>query len=594
MSAPISLRPPAVWLDPPSAPAGVAEMLEAALQPTGERAGQVAVPAAVCRLLAARGVRTVDEAKRFLRPALEHVEAPCAMADLGRAAERLAAAVRAGETILVHGDYDVDGICSTALMTRTLRAVGGTVVPFIPNRLTDGYDLGPAGVRAAAEHNARVVLTCDCGTTAHAAAEELATLGIDLIISDHHLPGGPLPRAYAVINPKRSDCQSLDKDLAAVGVAYKLAMEVTRLLGGDEDVVRSQLELVALATVADVAPLRGENRVFVRLGLQSMARPIVNGTDSARGSNLGLRALVRSARLDGKPLSAGRLSFTIAPRLNALGRLADALTGVDLLLAADEAAANTIARQCEELNEKRQETDRRILTEAMQRVAAMDMRNTHAIVLHGHDWHPGVIGIVASRVVEQTGRPTFMIAVDAHGIGKGSGRSIGRFDLHAALQACTDLLIRHGGHKAAAGLTIDAKRLPEFAERFNRIAAETLTEADFAPQLRTDIELPLDEATEQFERSLRHLEPFGVGNPGPVLVSRGVRVKGNPRRIGTDGLKVTLESSGCSLSAIGWGLAPRAAELADGAVLDIAYKLDVNEYRGERTLQAVLQDFRHA
>ncbi len=556
-------------------------MLESALQPNGDRPGQVAVPAAVCRLLAARGVLTVEEAKRFLRPALEHVEAPCALADLRRAAERLAAAIGAGETILVHGDYDVDGMCSTALMTRTLRALGGTVVPFIPDRLTDGYDLGPAGVRAAVEHGARVVLTCDCGTSAHAAADELAGLGIDLIISDHHLPGGPLPKAYAVINPRRPDCASLDKDLAAVGVAYKLALEVTRLRGGDEEIVRGQLELVALATVADVAPLRGENRVFVRLGLQ-------------RGTNLGLRALVRSSRLDGKALTAGRLGFTIAPRLNALGRLDQALKGVELLLARDEGTALGLARECEELNGKRQAEDRRILAEAMERVAKLDLCKTYAIVLDGTDWHPGVIGIVASRVVEQTGRPTFMIAVGENGVGKGSGRSIGAFDLHAALQACGDLLIRHGGHKAAAGLTVDAARIPEFRERFNRIAAESLTEADFAPRLRTDIELPLADATEQFERSLRHLEPFGVGNPGPVLVSRAVRVKGNPRRIGADGLRLAFETPTGSLSAVGWGMAPRAADLGDGAVLDIVYKLDVNEYKGTRTLQAVLQDFRPA
>ncbi len=575
------------WLAPPATPPGVAEALAEALRPSGDRPGQLAVPLAVCRLLAARGIHTLDEAKRFLRPALEQVEPPEALRDLPRAAERLAAAVRAREPILVHGDYDVDGICSTTLMTRSLRALGGSVLPFIPDRLRDGYDLGDAGVAAAKAAGARVVLTCDCGTSAHGAARDLIAAGIDLIISDHHLPGGPLPEAYAVINPRRADCPSRDKDLAAVGVAYKLALAVTRLLGGDEAAVHAQLDLVALATIADVAPLRGENRVFVRLGLKQMEQ----------GTNLGLRALVRAARLDGKPLTAGRVGFTLAPRLNALGRLRQAIRGVELLLAADEGTANAIARECEELNQSRQDLDRRILDEATARIAALDLDATYGIVLDSTTWHAGVIGIVASRIVERTGRPAFMIAVQ-DGVGKGSGRSISRFDLHAALQACGDLLVKHGGHRAAAGLTIEAAQIPAFAERFNAVARERLTADDLVPELRTDLELPLEEADEAFERAMRHLEPFGVGNPGPVLVARGVRLAGNARRIGTDGLKVALRTARGPMDAVGWGLAPRAGELADAitgaGALDIAFRLDVNEYQGARTLQAVLQDFRRS
>ncbi|MBL8995964.1 MAG: single-stranded-DNA-specific exonuclease RecJ [Gemmatimonadetes bacterium] len=574
-------RPAARWLPPAPAPAGVAETLAAALRPNGERTGQAAVPLAVCQLLAARGIVSVEEAKRFLRPALEQVESPEAMADLPRAADRLADAVRRGETVMVHGDYDVDGICSTALMTAALRRLGGVVEPFIPDRMRDGYDLGPAGVAAAERFGARVVLTCDCGTTAHPAADALRALGVDLIISDHHLPGGPLPQAFAVVNPRRPDCASADKDLAAVGVAYKLALAVTRRLGGDEEAVHGMLDLVALATIADVAPLRGENRVFARLGLRQLQQT----------TNLGLRALIRAARLDGKPLTAGRVGYTLAPRLNALGRLRHALRGVALLLAESEAVANGIARECEELNEERQAMDRRILDEAGARIDAMDLDATWGIVLDSADWHPGVIGIVASRVVERTHRPTMMIAVQ-DGLGKGSGRSIAAFDLHAALLSCGDLLVKYGGHKAAAGLTIDAARIPEFAERFNAVARERLTVDDLVPRLRTDLDLPLEEADEAFERALRHLEPFGVGNPGPVLVARGVRVGAPPRRIGTDGLKLSLETGRGAMDGVGWGLASRAAELRAGASVDIAYRLDVNEYRGTRTLQAVVQDFR--
>ena len=576
-------RPAARWESVPAAPADVAEQLAAALTPSGDRVGQAAVPLAICRLLAARGIRSVEQAKRFLRPSLEHLEPPDTLIDLPRAAERLAQAVRAGEMILVHGDYDVDGICSTTLMTQALRRVGGTVTPFIPDRVKDGYDLGVAGVQAAQAVDARVVLTCDCGTTALAPALALRDAGIDLIISDHHLPGASLPVAFAIINPRRVDCPSADKDLAAVGVAFKLALKVTRLLGGDESAVHAMLDLVALATVADVAPLRGENRVFVRLGLKRMQE----------SPNRGLGALIRAARLDGKPLTAGRIGFTLAPRLNALGRLRRAIRGVELLLAEDDATANGIARECEELNEARQEMDRRILDEAMRRIDAMDLDATWGIVLDSTGWHPGVIGIVASRVVERTGRPAMMIAVQ-DGVGKGSGRSIAAFDLHDALERCDDLLVKHGGHRAAAGLTIDAARIPEFAARFNAVARDLLTPEDLVPRLRTDLELPLDDADEAFERALRHLEPFGVGNPGPVMIARGVRVTSGVRKIGTDGVKVALETSRGPLDSVGWGMAARAEELRSGARFDVAYRLDVNEYQGKRTLQAVLQDFRAA
>jgi single-stranded-DNA-specific exonuclease len=575
------LRPAARWEGVPAAPDGVAERLADALRPNGERAGQAAVPLAICKLLAARGVHDVEAAKRFLRPALEQLESPEAVADLPRAADRLAAAITNGEMILVHGDYDVDGICSTTLYTRALRALGARVTPFIPDRLKDGYDLGAAGVAAAKAVGAKVVLTCDCGTTALQPARDLKAAGVDLIVTDHHLPGPELPTVFALVNPRRAECESGDKDLAAVGVAYKLSLAVTRRLGGDEGVVHGMLDLVALATVADVAPLRGENRVFVRLGLKRMSET----------RNLGLRALIRAARLDGKPLTAGRIGFTLAPRLNALGRLRQALRGVELLLAEDEATANRIARECEELNEERQAMDRAILDEAMRRIDAMDLESTWGIVLDSTQWHAGVIGIVASRVVERTARPAMMIAVQ-DGVGKGSGRSIAAFDLHHALLQCTDLLVKHGGHRAAAGLTIEPSRIPAFAERFNAVARASLTREDLVPRLRTDLELSLDEADESFERALRHLEPFGVGNPGPVMVARGVRLVGSPRKIGADGLKLGLETARGTLDGVGWGMAARAGELRAGARVDLAYRVDVNEYQGARTLQAVVQDFR--
>ena len=574
-------RPASRWLPPAAAPATVAETLARALTPSPEQAGKQAVPLVVCQLLAARGVHSVDGAKRFLRPTLDQVESPERMIDLPRAADRLAQAVVRGEPILVHGDYDVDGICSTTLMTKVLRGLGGVVTPFIPDRIADGYDLGPAGVAAAQRVGATVVLTCDCGTSAHAAATALRALGIDLIITDHHLPSGALPEAFAVVNPKRVDCPSADKDLAAVGVAYKLARAVVARCGGDPAAVEGLLDLVALATIADVAPLRGENRVFARLGLAQLAA----------SAHPGIRSLLRAARLDGKPLTAGRVGFTLAPRLNALGRLGQAIRGVELLLAEDEATANVIARECEELNAARQELNQRMLEEALREVETLDLDATWGIVLAREGWHPGVIGIVASRLVEATARPVMMVAVQ-DGVGKGSGRSIPALDLHGVLADCRDLVVRFGGHRAAAGLTIEAARLPAFAERFDAQVRSRLTTDDLVPTLRTDLELPIDAVDETLERGLRHLEPFGVGNPGPIFVSRGVRIARGPRRIGTDGVKLALETPNGPLEGICWEGA-RAEGIAVGATVDIAYKLEANEYQGRRTLQAVIQDLRH-
>ena len=559
------------WLfAPPPDPAVVA-----ALQ------SELHLPEVVCRLLAIRGHAEPDAAKQFLRPRLDQLHEPGLYLDLDKAVERLVRAIHGSETILVHGDYDVDGICSTTLLTRALRGMGATVVPFIPHRVTDGYDLGDAGVRAALAHDARVVVTADCGTSALAPIARLQASGVDVIVTDHHLPGGPLPDAFAVLNARRSDCAYPDKDLAAVGVAFKLALAVARATGASENPVFSMLDLVALATIADVAPLRGENRVIARYGLKLLAET----------QNLGLRALMRAASLDGKPLTAGRVGFILAPRLNAAGRLGHALRGVELLLAQTEHEANVIARELEELNRRRQDIDRATLDDARRVVAGLDLDRTYGLVVPGDGWHPGVIGIVASRLVEEFGRPAIMIAMDGDE-GKGSGRSISAFDLHAALGACSDLLERHGGHRAAAGLTIRRAQLPAFTERFAAVAAERLTAADLVPELRVDLEIGLDDAGGDLEALFRHLEPCGVGNPSPVLAARGVRLAGPPRVVGSTGLRLRLATTSGELAAIGWDMAHRMRDLDMHASYDVAFRLERDEWKGESRLQARLADFR--
>lgn len=540
------------------------------------------LPEAVCHLLAARGHGEPESAKRFLRPRLDMLAPADTLHDLPRAVSRLAEAIRAGETIFVHGDYDVDGMASTALLTRVLRGLGAAkVVPFVPNRLTDGYDLGAAGVEAAQRAGATLVVTCDCGTSAIEPVATLVGAGIDVIITDHHLPGGPLPAAYAICNPRHPDCAHADKDLAAVGVAYKLALALCDALGASPALAQRQLDLVALATIADVAPLRGENRVLVRYGLRVLAET----------THPGLRALMRSSGLDGKPLTAGRVGFVLAPRLNAAGRIADAKLGLQLLLAEQEDEALRIARELEELNQARQALDRSVLDDALRQLDQPAARDRYAHVLWAEGWHAGVIGIVASRVVEQTARPAVLVAVD-QGIGKGSGRSISAFDLHAALSDCRAHFQRFGGHRAAAGLTMDAVHLPAFAAQFDEVARQRLSAEDLVPELRVDLDLNLDAVDEQLEKYVRHFEPFGVGNPAPMFRARGTRLASAPRRVGSDGLRLSFDVPSGTLDGIGWGLADKASQLPLDREHELAFRIERDEYRGNSRLQLRVADIR--
>jgi len=541
----------------------------------------LSLPEIVCRLLLIRGYVSAEEAKLFLRPKLDRLHDPFGFLSMDKAVARLARAVREQELVFIHGDYDVDGICSTTILTRVIRGLGGKALPFIPRRIEDGYDLSDAGVDAAMAASAKVVVTCDCGTGAVAPIARLCGSGIDVIVTDHHLPSGDLPDCLAILNPKRSGDGYPDKDLAAVGVTFKLGLALARELGASDNFVWAMLDLVALATVADVAPLRGENRVFVRYGLKMLAET----------RNIGMRALLRASGLDGKQLTAGRIGFILAPRLNAAGRLGHAIRGVELLLTDDEHQANIIARELEELNQRRQDIDRATLEQARERVLAMDLDEMFSIVLADDSWHPGVIGIVASRLVEEFGRPAVLIALSGDQ-GKGSGRSIPKFDLHGALGKAKDLLLRYGGHRVAAGVTIARDMVPDFAARFNEIAHSVLTPADLVPEIRVDLEVSIDGMDGRLESLFRHFEPFGIGNPTPVLLARNVVIARPPRAVGKDGLKLVLDTGTGSLDAIGWGLANRVTEFQPGTRVDVAFRLERDDYRGESYLQARVADIR--
>ena len=543
---------------------------------TRRLAAELRIPDALAAILVQRGLGSPDSAKAFLRPDLERLSDPHRFADMSVAVELLARAVREKRPILVHGDYDVDGQCAAAMLTRVLRSAGGTVHPFVPHRIRDGYDFGAAGLAEAQRVGAKLIITCDCGITANPAVSAARAAGIDVIVTDHHLPGDELPPANAVLDPRRADCESEDKNLCGTGVAFKLAQALVPVLGLSPNLPLHFLDYVALATIADVVPLIGENRILVRYGLKKLA-------DSRW---VGLRALIETAGLGGKPLRGAHVGFILAPRLNAVGRIGDANDGLRLLLTENPQEAAALARELETINARRQEMDQLILDEAIEIVEKTLQPNDAAIVLGAETWHPGVIGIVASRLVERYGRPTFLIGWDEVGeFGRGSGRSISGFDLHGALHQVGMHLEKYGGHTMAAGFTIRRDKFDAFRVAFLGVAGELLTPDDLAPSQRVDLELPLASVNEDLERLIRHLEPCGAGNPAPVFGVRNARAVG-ARRVGTNHLRFTLDDGSAVLPAIGFRWADAVPEDWLTNPLDVAFRLERDDWQGRVTIQA--------
>ncbi|HUL01886.1 MAG TPA: single-stranded-DNA-specific exonuclease RecJ [Gemmatimonadales bacterium] len=537
-------------------------------------ASDLSIPEPLAALLIQRGFTAPDGAKAFLRPELDRLTDPRSWADMARATSLVASAVRAGTPILVHGDYDVDGQCAAAMLTRVLRAAGADAHAFVPHRLRDGYDFGPAGLAEARRVRAGLIITCDCGITAIDAVRAAREAGIDVIVTDHHIPGPVLPPATAVLDPVRPDCPSADKGLCGAGVAFKLTQGLVTELGLSPNLPLHFLDYVALATVADVVPLIGENRILVRHGLKLLA-------DSRWA---GVQALVEAAGLAGKRLRAGHVGFILAPRLNAAGRIGESSDGLRLLLTDDADEAARLARDLETLNARRQAMDQRILDEAIGQAEATLRPDDRGLVLASDGWHAGVIGIVASRLVERYGRPTFLIAWDGD-VGRGSGRSVLGLDLHGALTRVGTLLEKYGGHSMAAGLTLRRERFEEFRVAFLRVTSELLGPEDLAPAQRVDLELPLGLVSDELERMMRYLEPCGPGNPAPVFGVRGARAV-DARRVGSNHLRFVLDDGSGALSAIGFQWADEVPPGWLARPLDVAFHLERNEWRGRVALQA--------
>jgi single-stranded-DNA-specific exonuclease len=538
------------------------------------------------RLLANRGVCDPAGASRFLASTLAQLHDPFQLLGMERAVERLVAAAVNGEKVCVHGDYDVDGITSVALLISFFRSIGLDSFYYIPNRLVDGYGLSADGVERAAAKGARLMVTVDCGITAVDEARLCSAAGIDLIVTDHHMPAKELPAACAVINPLQPGCPFPFKSLAGVGVAFKLMIALRSRLraegffnGRAEPNLREYLDLVALGTVADVVPLTDENRVFVKHGLREL-------TNSRRP---GVQALKAVAGVNGE-VGCGVVGFRLAPRLNAAGRLEHAALGVELLLCSDRKRADEMAAELDASNAERQAVEREMLHDALEMVKETPaLRNRKSIVLASEAWHPGVIGIVASRLVDLFHRPTILIAMQ-EGNGKGSGRSIANFHLHDALMACTELLVKFGGHKHAAGLSIAEETLEAFVERFDEVAAGLLTFEDLTPLLLIDGELEPAEITSELVDTVEALKPFGMGNPEPVFLLRNAAVV-DCRTLKETHLKLCLSASGRTFEAIGFSMAGRAAK---GDLLDVVFSPAINVWNGKTSLQLTIKDLRKA
>lgn len=585
-------------------------------------AGDPALVSTVARLLVQRGIADLDSAERFLAPSLSHLHSPYLMRGMKSAADRIEAAIERRERVLIYGDYDVDGTTAVVILKTVIELCGGSPEFHVPHRIREGYDLREDVVERAAAVGTRLIISVDAGIRAFAAAETAQRLGVDLIVTDHHLPGPDgLPPAFSVLNPNQPGCDYPCKAICGAGVAFKLAQAlIERRMPHDHQsrLLTSFAKVAAIATVADAVPLTGENRVFAKLGLDALERAV----------NPGLKALLEVAGLGGRPLTAGEVGFRLAPRINAAGRMDVAGDVIELFSVKDSGRASEIARKLDRLNSERQEEERRILQAIQSRFEQEPaLRDTFCIVIDGEGWHRGVIGITATRIVERYGRPALVISRDgeqAHG----SGRSIRAFHLLDALESCSELFTRFGGHAHAVGFSLPSSRLEELRAHLAGYARARLTLADFEPILDIDAELPLQQITPALYRAVQSLGPFGMGNPQPVFAAREVSLLAPARVMKAKHLKLRVGAAsgaaanghaagvgevlpngrpdaagsghrdgrprGISYDALGWHMAERwQQEKPDsGAVLDIAFTLDQNEHPDFGGLELSLRDYK--
>jgi single-stranded-DNA-specific exonuclease len=530
-------------------------------------ARELNVSALTATLLANRGLTDPETARRFLAPKVADLHDPFLMRDMRCAVDRINSAIARQEKILIYGDYDVDGTTSTVILKKALSMIGADVSYFIPERIRDGYGMRDDAIDRAKADGYQLIISVDTGIRANQVVDHARSLGLDTIITDHHLPDTSLPKAVAVLNPKRGDCEYPNKNLAGVGVAFKLAQAVLADSGRSR-YTESFLKIAALGTIADMVPLVGENRVVAKFGLAGLSHPV----------NFGLRALLEVAELGAGPVSAIDVAFRVAPRINAMGRMAGAKPVVELFDAPDLDTARRLAVAIDEHNVSRQKTGSDIISRVMEQIESDPLlKESRISVVAGEGWHRGVIGIAASRVVEQTSRPAIVISIE-NGIGHGSGRSIPCFHLLDSLASCADLFERFGGHSQAAGLVVRADRIDELRRRLDQYARERLSDDDLTPTMEIDCRLPISQVGIETLEEIRLFEPYGIGNPEPVFESTAVELLGVPRVIKDKHLKLRVAEGRRSLNCMWWGGAPFASDLSAGNKVNLAFTLSENTW----------------
>ncbi|MFC1564686.1 single-stranded-DNA-specific exonuclease RecJ, partial [candidate division KSB1 bacterium] len=548
-------------------------------------AEELQVPEVIVKILINRGMTSREEAVKFFRPKMERLYDPLLMGDMAKAVDRIQTALTNQETILIYGDYDVDGITSCSLLYLYIRKLTENVHYFIPDRIRDGYGFSSRGVKEAQTVGATLIITVDCGITAVDEIGLANDKNIDVIVTDHHQMGKELPPAYAILNPMVPDCQYPFKGLSGVGVAFKLVHALNNAIGWDNSQLLPYTDLVAIGSAADIVPLVDENRILVKEGIER-----INGRH-----NIGLNALLDVASLNNCFIGTGQILFGIAPRINAVGRLGSAERAVRLFTTSKREEAAKIANVLESENRQRKNIEETAFNEAVEKAEKEFNKNSpDPLILHGEGWHPGVIGIVASKIVDQFYRPAVLIALE-DGIGKGSIRSIPDFDVFEALQKCGNYLEEYGGHKYAAGLTIKESNIPVFKEAFKNAVRETLTALDLVPKLNIDGKITLDIIDDRFFNILKHFAPFGPQNSRPVFVAEGVEVMGRPTIVGKNHLKFSIRQNGAVMPVIGFNLGHLLDMIYDKREsLDIAFVIEENTWQGNTYLQLQLKDIKRS
>ena len=541
------------------------------------------LPVSVVKVLINRGINTPEKVQSFIYPKLENLTDPFILKGMVEAVDRILEAFRRNERIMVYGDYDVDGITATSLLFLVLNRLGAQVEYYLPNRLTEGYGLSEDGILAAKERGIKLIVTVDTGITAGREVAFATEHGIDVIITDHHEPSDTIPEAKAIVNPKQADCTYDLAELAGVGVAYKVAQALYIKLGQDMSEVEEHLDLVALGTSADIVPLLGENRTLTKFGFRQIVRT----------TKPGLKSLTFVSGLMGKDIGTGQVVFVLAPRINAIGRLGDAEQAVKLLTTRDEKIAAKIARKLDSENRRRKNIDEATLSEALEQIDSVcDLEKDRAIVLSSEGWHQGVIGIVASRLVEKFHLPTILIAID-NGEGKGSARSIPGFHLTEALKECEHTLIRYGGHKYAAGLTILPENVAEFRRLMIDVSTRRLSDDDLIPKLQIDAEIELDNIDNNFLDILETFSPFGPMNMRPIFLTRNLEVVGNPYLVGKNHLKMKVRKGEKVFDVIGFGFGDMVRPLSmRTGTIDMAYVVEYNHWNGVTRIQLRVKDIK--